>query len=127
MARPAVEVVGGRQLRRALRDASGDLQDLKNMHRRVADTVASEARYLVPVRSGLLSSTIRAAGQASGAVVRAGFARVPYAGPTHFGWPARNIAPQPFLYEARDKRIGDVIRIYEDGVAKIKRDNGLKD
>jgi len=57
-----------------------------------------------------------------GGVVRMGRKAVPYAGPVHFGWPNRPnaakgwrggpIRPNPFLYEAMDKRVGEVMAIY---------------
>lgn len=46
---------------------------------------------------------------------------VPYAGPIHFGWPARNIEAQPFLWEAADDESDRVVSVYEDEVSKIVR------
>ena len=58
-------------------------------------------------------------------MVRAGFARVPYAGPIHFGWRKRNIQPQPFLYEALDKRRNEVFDRYNKEVRNILKDKRL--
>jgi hypothetical protein len=55
------------------------------------------------------------AGHESSAVT-AGSRSVPYAGPIHFGWPRHNIKPQPFLYDAADRRINDVVNVYEKRV-----------
>lgn len=121
MPAPTVEVNGARDLRRALRLAGVKLdQDaLKKAHLEAAEIVARQARYEVPVDTGKLAGTIRAAGTKTKGVVRAGFARVPYAGPIHFGWPARNIAPQPFLYEAADQRVAEVVVVYGARVREI--------
>jgi hypothetical protein len=57
--------------------------------------------------------------------VRAGRTSVPYAGPIHFGWPAHNIEPTPFLYDALDQRRSEVIDLYEQRVGDLIRKNGL--
>ena len=124
MARPEiarVEVDGLRDLRRAIRRAEEDYSDLREAGLEAAEPVADTAVSLVPVLDAELQGTIRAAGQASGAVVRAGFARVPYAGPIHFGWPGHGIEPNPFLYNALDQRRSDVMKIYERRVNEISR------
>lgn len=117
-----VEVRGDRQLRRALKRVEGNVGDLREVHRDAGEAVAGEARSLVPVESGMLRDTIRLsiklAGR-QGTAILAGKGLVPYAGPIHFGWPARNIEPQPFLYDALDRRRGDVIDRYQRGVDSI--------
>lgn len=90
-----IEVHGTAQLRRALRRAGDDLADLKATHREVAMTVAKAT--MPPVRTGALFSSVRA--YASKTYARVGSAKV-YAGVIHYGWPARNIEPQPFLVDA---------------------------
>lgn len=116
----AVQVVGARELRRAFKQASDDAKDeLKETHLEAAQLVADEAKVTVPTASGVLAGTIRAAGQQAAGVVRAGYARVPYAGPIHFGWRAHNIEPQPYLYEAADRRADEVIDAYYKRVDDI--------
>jgi hypothetical protein len=98
MPRPQVEVRGGKRLRATLRAAGDDLSDLRAAHGQVAVLVAGLASP--PRRSGRLASTVRPSGTKTAAIVRAGFAAVLYAGPIHWGWPARNITAQPFLSDA---------------------------
>jgi hypothetical protein len=43
---------------------------------------------------------VRGSGTQAAAIVRAGRAAVPYAGPIHWGWPSRHIKAQPWLYDA---------------------------
>lgn len=95
-----IKVEGGARLRRTLRQAGSDLQDLAAAHSATAALVANAGRARAPKVSGRLAGTIRPSGTKTKAVVRAGFARVPYAGPIHWGWPARNITAQPFLSDA---------------------------
>ena len=107
------EIDGLNKLRRALTkldDAAK--QDFKQAGFAAATVVVDEAKTLVPVRSGRLRDSIRAAKVVSGGKVYAGRARVPYAGPIHFGWANRNIRPNPFLYDAADKRVSEVMDAY---------------
>jgi len=117
-----VKVEGARELRREIRKVqSKDLKDeLKAANKAVATLVAEEAKTsTVPVRSGQLKRAITALGSATKGQVKAGKKAVPYAGPIHFGWPARNIEPQPFLYEALSKKWNDVFLNYEKAMEKI--------
>ncbi len=127
MAQPAIRVEGGRELRRKFREAGDDMTDLKDLHKQLADDVAGTAKTKVPVRSGRLRNSIRGSGTKTAARVRAGNNRksgptaVKYAAPIHFGWGARGIRPQPFLYEALDDRRQEVIDRYNDEVRSIIR------
>lgn len=98
MPKAQLEVRGARRLRATLRAAGDDLSDLRDVHRSVAGLVAGATAP--PRRTGRLAATVRPAGTKTAAVVRAGFATVPYAGPIHWGWPARGITAQPFLSDA---------------------------
>lgn len=120
----AIRVEGLKQLQSDIRrtqDAELKKQ-LRTANKQAAQIVADEAQNLVPRRSGKLAATIKAKGGQRDAVVRAGTgSRVPYAGPIHFGWTARNIRPQPFMYEAQDKRRGEVIRFYEKAMEDLAK------
>lgn len=84
-----------------MREAGLDLDDLKSTNAKVAGVVAGAGRTLAPVGStGRLAGTVRPGATRTMAVARAGYARVPYAGPIHWGWPKRNIKAQPFLSDA---------------------------
>lgn len=96
--RVIVQVEGARELRRTLRKAGDDLSDMKAAHTKAAGTVL--ARQIAPARTGTLAATVRGTGTKTAAIIRAGYARVPYANPIHWGWPARNIAAQPWISEA---------------------------
>lgn len=115
-----IAVVGLAELSRLFRAAGGDLsEELREANKAAAEVVAAEARGRVPRRSGRLAKSIRATGGVRVAAVRAGGARMPYAGPIHFGWPAHNIRPQPFLYDAADDRRTEVIAVYEKNIADL--------
>lgn len=120
--RAAVEVEGAPQLRRAFRKLDDRLDDLSELHQDIGELVADKAGDLVPRVSGRLAGTIRATRSRRAAAVVAGRSSVvPYAGPIHFGWRARNIEPQPFLYDALDDRRGEVLDRYRSGVDDLIR------
>lgn len=124
--RAAVQVEGAKQLRKAL-EAMGDeaVAELKAVNLEAAEIVAKAARPLVPRKTGALEATVRASGTKTRGAVRAGKKKVPYAGVIHFGWPDRNITPQPFLYDAIDRRRDEVIAAYEKNVQNLRKKHGL--
>ena len=120
MARPTVEIEGLNKLLRALEKLDEEAkQSFKDVGGRVGKLVAEQAREEVPVRSGALRGSIRAANTGRGAKVRAGSKRVPYAGPIHFGWRGRNIQSNRFLYRAVDKKVDVALDMYLEEVHKI--------
>ena len=123
MVQPGVKIEGARELRKAARDIGGPegRKAIRQSHKKIADVVTPTARRDVPVRNGKLKASIRPAGTLSKAEVRAGGARVPYAGPIHGGWPARNIAPNPFLTDAVSERYRDVIETLEAEYERLGR------
>mgnify|MGYP003641185705 FL=1 len=124
-----------RELRKNLSMLDDDFEDLKELHLDLAEMVAERAASLAPVRTGRLKETIRASGTKTAGRVRAGFKRVPWTGPVHFGWATRPdaakgwrggpIHPNPFLYDALDQRRNQVFNAYFQGVKKIQRKAGL--
>lgn len=117
--RPGVQVTGATEIRRELKRAGESLRELREINLKAANVVAAEGRQMVPRLTGMLGRTIRPTATNAMGSVWAGKRLVPYAGPIHFGWPARNIAPQPFLYEALDKRGAQVAAKYEEEVARL--------
>lgn len=115
-----VRVEGAAQLRRTLKDASGDL--IKGMtvtHREVSSLVVAQARPGAPRRSGALAASLRPAGTQTKAVVRAGSNAVPYAGPIHWGWAARNIPANPFVVRVVDTSEQAITDTYLERVDEI--------
>jgi uncharacterized protein YcsI (UPF0317 family) len=119
-----VRVEGLDRLIRTLKKAGRDISDLTEAHARAGRTVAAAAIGRVPRRTGKLAATIRPAKQARRARVMAGRAAVPYAGPIHWGWPARHISSQPFVSEAATATEPEWTADYRDEVvaalAKVK-------
>lgn len=114
-----VRVEGGRELRRRLRRVEGGLDRLKAAHRQVASTVLGAARPGTPHVTGTLASSGRSSGTNTLSVIRYGGARVPYAGPIHYGWPARNIQAQPWLLTAARASEPAWLSTYNESVRRL--------
>lgn len=118
MTRTSITVDGARDLQKALRNFEGGIADLKVAHKEAAEIVATDAKPRARRKSGAMAGSIRATGQAAQGVVRAGFARLGvYPVIQHFGNPKRGISPNPFLYEAGDARVNDVLESYDSYVS----------
>lgn len=107
------------QLRKALRKASENLEELKEANREAARIVTTEATGRAPRRTGTLAASGRPTGGAKRATITFGSARVPYARPIHWGWPARNIRPQPFAADALEATRPEWFREYEQNIRLI--------
>lgn len=100
-----VKIQGQKELIKSLRAVHRDLpKELAPLHKQLAEPLAEAARSKAPSSSGRLAGSIRAQGAQRYARVAAGKKSVPYAGPIHWGWPARNIEAQPFLVETLEAR-----------------------
>ena len=118
--RAGVEVEGGPQLRRAFRKLGDRADDLKPLHGDIADVVGDAADDRVPVMTGRLKRARKDRATKTRAAVEYGGRGIPpYAGVIHFGWHARNIEPNPFLYDALDDRRGAVADKYAEGIGQM--------
>lgn len=115
----SVRVIGSKQLRASLKRAGLELDDLKAVNAAVAQLVAAAAASRAPQRSGRLAGSIRGNRAVSRARVMAGGSRLPYAGPIHWGWPARSIEANPFIRAAAVATEPAWTDRYERGVAAV--------
>jgi hypothetical protein len=123
-----VAVEGLNKVRRDLKKLAKDVDygdQFLAVNKTLADAVAGDSKNYVPVLTGALKGTIRAAASKTSGRVKVGYKAVPYAGPIHFGWPARFIKPQPFIYDAIDKRRAEIKDRYEQLITKLIRENDL--
>lgn len=118
-----VRIEGLRKAIRSLEAAGADAQDMRDLMHAIGGIVVESASP--PEVSGALAGTIRAGRGKTKAVVRAGGARAPYAGVVHYGWPARGIAPQPFLTDALQRKRGEIFRTLDRGIADLLEANDL--
>ena len=72
------------------------MKELSGAYRKVAQQLVPPAQREAPQgRSGDLAASTRGLGQRTRAILTAGTARVPYAGPMHFGNPTVEDVPGP--------------------------------
>lgn len=116
---PLLQVRGSRQLRATLRRAGDDLGELKAVHARIGSLVAAAAARAAPHRTGALAADVRSSGTNTAAIIRSGRARLPYAGPIHWGWPSRGIRAQPFMTDAAANTEGTWVGMYVAAVDTI--------
>lgn len=121
MAYTGLRLEGGRQLRRTMKQAGDDMQDMKAIHRDAAGIVQGRASSWAPRVTGRLAGTLRTGATKTAAIVRGGNNRktaagVPYAGPIHWGWRARNITPNPFLSYSAQATEPTWVNLYFDAV-----------
>lgn len=128
MAAAGVRVTGLREVIRSLERYGVEVSDLKKSFRRIGTLVTDEAKDLAPSLSGALAGSIRPSNSKNKALVRAGGARVPYAGVLHYGGgvPAgqpgpHNIRPHPFLTDAVDRKRNDVVRTLDAELNELIR------
>jgi hypothetical protein len=119
-------LLGARQLRATMRRAGADMDDLKAANAAAAAIVAAAAVSRAPRRSGALASSVRGNRAVGKAVVMAGRAAVPYAGPIHWGWPGRGIEANPFVAAAaQDTEPVWVTAYAQDVQAALDRVHGI--
>lgn len=111
-----LKIDGAKELRRIAKRVGGSEANatLRKGHKEIGGIVTPAAKSNAPKRSGKLAGNIRPLGSVTKAQIAVGGARVPYAGPIHGGWPARNIEPQPFLTEAVSEKWPQVYDTLED-------------
>lgn len=119
--RSGYKVQGLSQVVRALQQMGVEVDDLKDAFSKIADKAADAASAAAPRKSGRLAGDIRGNRAKSKAVVTAGRASVPYAGPINYGWPSRGIAPALFMQKADQQMQPVAVQMLEDEInTKIK-------
>lgn len=120
-----VRVEGLNRVVRKLNAAGADAENMRGLMHSLGEIIISGAR--VPHRTGRLAGNLRAGRGKTKAVVRAGGARVPYAGRIHYGDPTPDgIIGQPFLTDALQAKHAQVFEALERGIDQLLADNGLK-
>lgn len=118
MASGGVRVEGLREVARTLERLGVEASDLKNAFNRIGNMVVSEAITLTPTLTGRLASSIRASKTKNKAVVRAGGAKVPYAGVQHYGM-YNNITGTFYLTKAADNKADTVVDEIETELSRL--------
>ena len=113
-----VRVMGARELRRALKKAGENMSELRTAHKNAGLTVANAARGRAPRRTGRLDASVKSKPTTTKARVGSNLV---YAAPIHWGWPDRNISPNPWLWSAAKETEATWIADYEREIQAIIR------
>jgi hypothetical protein len=118
-------VEGLREAVKALEAAGVEIEELKEAMGRLAAEGADAVARHAPSRSGKLRASVRGNKAKGKAIVMAGRASVPYAGPVNYGWPKRNIRGRDFLAKADAEMGPRALQIFEDNINDIITSKGL--
>lgn len=110
MSESAVEARGAEELHRTLTAAAEDLADLTEVNDQAGQYVAARAAAAAPRKSGRLAGSLSVVAEPTGLVVESSEI---YAAPIHWGWPARNIAAQPFLLDTVEQTEAQILEYYQ--------------
>ena len=124
MAQPAISVRGLKETTRSLEKLGVAATDLKKAMRKTASLVSDDAISGAPTLHGDLAASIRPNNAKNKAVVRAGSARVPYAGVIEYGG-YNGIAPRHFLLNAVERKQDEAVRMIDTELRGLIRQYGL--
>lgn len=125
--RVGVQVEGFRELQRDFLALGAELDDLKDANAKIAQLGAERAAVHAPKgKTRRLSNSIRGNRAKAKAVVIAGKAAAPHAGPINYGWPAHNIAASEFMQKASDELEPIAVDLYTADINQAIRKRGLQ-
>lgn len=120
-----VRVTGLTSVVRALQRLGISVDDLKDAFSKIAAEGAQRAAHHAPRKSGRLAGDVRGNRAKSKAVITAGRASVPYAGPIEYGWARRNIEPTLFLQKADEEMQPKALQLLEADINRLIAKEGL--
>ena len=124
MAEANISIQGLKEVTDSLDKLARDLKSNIELNKELSTTLSQKASAMAPKLTGALASSVVGNPSAEKAQILAGSAAVPYAGVQEYGWPERNIRPQPYLNPAVKDNIGYIIEKYNDSIqAAIKQYN----
>lgn len=125
MAQESIRVTGLKETIRKFEKMGVEVSDMKDSMRKLGDMVADDARSLAPKLSGALAGSIRPSNAKNKAMIRAGGAKIPYAGVIHYGG-YHGIAPHPFLNQAIGQNQSRLVNTLEDELRGLIKKVDLK-
>jgi phage gpG-like protein len=124
MAEANISIQGVKEVTDSLDKLARDLKSNIELNKELSTTLSQKASAMAPKLTGALASSVVGNPSAEKAQILAGSAAVPYAGVQEYGWPERNIRPQPYLNPAVKDNIGYIIEKYNDSIQEaIKQYN----
>lgn len=121
MASVTVRIKGLREVTRSLDQYKGAVDDLKEANAKISSKVSRDAVAITPKKTGTLARSVKGNRAKNTVQIKAGGARVPYAGVIEYGWPDHKIEPQSYLRKAAYQNIGYVIQQFDANLEDLKR------
>jgi len=119
-----INIQGVKEVTDSLNKLARDLQSNIELNKELSTTLSQKASAMAPKLTGALASSVIGNPSAEKAQILAGSESVPYAGVQEYGWPERNIRPQPYLNPAVKDNMGYIIEKYNDSIqSAIKQYN----
>jgi len=113
-----ISIQGVKEVTDSLNKMARDLESNIELNKELSTTLSQKASAMAPKLTGALASSVIGNPSAEKAQILAGSAAVPYAGVQEYGWPERNIRPQPYLNPAVNDNMGYIIEKYNDSIQK---------
>jgi hypothetical protein len=124
MAEETISIQGVKEVTDSLDKLARDLKSNIELNKELSTTLSQKASAMAPKLTGALASSVIGNPSAEKAQILAGSAAVPYAGVQEYGWPEKNIRPQPYLNPAVRDNMGYIVEKYNDSIqAAIKKYN----
>lgn len=120
----SVRIEGLREVQRKLNKAGADAENMRQLMNRLGMIVVNAAAP--PVLTGATRASLRAGKGKTKAVVRAGFARIPYVGRVHYGDVSPGIPGNAWLTKALASKRGEIFNALEKGIDELMKDADLK-
>lgn len=111
---------------RQLKALGLEVEDLKDAFAKIAAEGADAVERHTPRESGALAGNVRGNRAQSKAVVRAGSAALPYAGPINYGWAARGIEPAEYMQKGDQEMQPVAVQRLEQEIEHQIRRKGLR-
>lgn len=121
----SVQIAGLRETVRSLEQFGVTAQDLKDAFSKIGALVAGDAKAITPTLSGALANSIKPSKTKNRSDVRAGSARVPYAGVINYGG-YNNIEAVRFLNRAVESNQEKAMRLIDDELGDLIAKYDLK-
>jgi hypothetical protein len=115
----SVEITGLDETQASLDRIADQADSLAAGFRSAEQIILISAQGKAPRRTGRLAASGHVAGDQGKASVQFGGPQVPYAGPIHWGWKARNIKANPFLLKATQATEPAWLHAYETHLAAL--------
>lgn len=101
-----------------------EAQNLKGATSKASALVLPPSKATAPVKKGTLQRTVKASTARNKVQISAGTPNsVPYGAVIHWGWKKRNIKPNTWLLEVRDRYGNEVVDIYISELQKLIDEN----